>query len=1338
MRRALIALLLLLAWGEVHAQSAQLRVRGFTNTDRINAQIGQVLTLEIFADLQGVSASGFSVFVSVPDGAFQVVDVDLNGVGTQPFVAGPLFEGAGVQRNILYSDNESPYNVLAGQQLQYSAVYGGGQNRQRTGSGVIATFQVRCIRPILAGRLLVDDSPVLETFLTLADGVSIAKFTTLQGVEVSVSGLTLRDIPDVILLPGRPDNRTIGSLDNYLENTLSPIDSIRWTFEPATFDSITVVIDPATRVVTITPAEGWRGRRQILWTATEARGPLPGTEPLSAQEFSTVIVNTPPSFTAGSIAVEAGAKRLVVDMHEDLNSYIPGALNQNRSRSFRAVDLDTLIVDPDITDPQSQLDFTVLLYDLSDNPPTLAEDDEITDELLIWSRPDFAGTDSFKVVVRDELSGEDSLRVVVRVEEVPDPPHFLLTGQTLRIAKGGERRIALRDLLEDPDTPLDQLRLEWDDDPGGNFTALLNATGDSLILTGNPEYVGPGRFVFRAIDPLDPENLFARLTLDITSAAELPPVVTPAELAICLTPPGITPARPVYTADLDDLLDDPDNTDSEIRWEHPFTTRSVIEIDADHVLRVSEPLPNGFVGYEETRLLATDPGGQTTTLKLRIYSSDRTPIAGGLPDLFLERGEIHDLIDLDEYYCDSNNLDEEMRWEVDLGGRSIFGGSFAVPDFQGRIDPLSHRLSLEVGPTADFRTETLVFRVTSVPEGISTVDTMLVTIGDDGPQPGESFQILPLGALEVGVNEFFNVSLDEYVVEGEGASKGDLTWTVTRTGGEFTLVQVDTARVMQIFGLASGTDTLTVAAQDQEGNRQSMSVTVRVLGQNETILLQAIPDIQFIVKVPFTGLHLNEFILDRDQHPDSALVWTARKVDDTPLIVNVAGDSVFAAAQVVSQTTVVFEVLDLLNNAVGRDTVRVFANDPSTAARPLKDLPPITITSAQVDSSIFLNDYLPDGVSRAKVRWSVSGQRISSPFIDPREPHELHLRAVGDSVGVDTLRFVADLGGGYTAVGAMLVTITEPVDSTTLHLELVPNPFNSEFIDVFIVARRLLAGTPNVFRSFEGSDSTVAVRQIEQDLPKRGALIWTGSVRLRPLAAGTIFFTAQAKTSLGTDLRDTASVAVAGVVAGKPVALEHGGAALWLSPGAASGTPTVIMRTTGPPEGVGAAKPAGGLALRRRIELYPAGLELAGEGILSVALGPDEALYHQRGNDWAPVAGQRISRLGTYAVMAGGEGEAVPQVLPRYAWLGANYPNPFNPETLIPFALDAEGPVKLAVYNLSGQLVRVLVDQRLPSGQHLVRWDGFTDAGDKVGSGVYLYRLEAGGQVQSRRMSLLK
>ncbi|MBI2505581.1 MAG: T9SS type A sorting domain-containing protein [Candidatus Latescibacteria bacterium] len=1224
--------------------------------------------------------------------------------------------------------------------MQYAAVYGQGQNRQRNGSGIVATFQVRCIQPILNGRLTVDNNPVLETFLTSPDGLTTVPFLTIQGIEVTVTGISLVDIPDVILLPDRADSTTIGSLDNYLENILSPVDSIRWTFEPVSFDSLTVEIDPQTRVVKITPAPGWRGQRQIVWTATEAQGFLPGEALLSASEVSRIVVNNPPEFTPQVTVGGDGAKRDTVRMHEDLNSYVPGVFNNNRIRAFRALDLDTLIVDPDIIDPQTELDFTVLLYDNSNQPPTIGEDDEVTHELLIWSRPDFSGVDSFKVVVRDLLRGEDSLRVIVLVEEVPDAPQFLFQDQTLRISQGGQRRIALRDFLVDPDTPLENLQLEWDDDPGGHFTAQI--VGDSLVFNGDPDYIGDGRFVFRAFDPLEPESLHTTLVLNISAAQVLPPNLIPDDLQICLTPPGVSPALPAFSVDLDDLLDDPDNQDSQIRWEHLFTTQSVIEIDAEHVLRVSEPLPLGFVGFEKTTLVATDPGGQTAFLNLRIYSSDRKPIAGGLPDLLLQRGEIHNSIDLDEYYCDSNNLDEEMSWTVDVGGRRAFATSFSADDFQVSIDPLNHKVTLAVGPTARFRTETLVFQVTSNPEGISSQDTMLVTIGEEGGETGGGFQVKPLGSLEVLVNQIFTLDLDDYVQVAPEVSKADINWTINTNNAPHTITQVDTAHVLQIFGLSSGTDTLSIAAQDQAGNKQSLSTTVRVLGVDEALKLQSIPDIQFIANVPYTGvLHLNEFVQDRQAHPDSVLVWSARMVGTSPIIVQVTGDSVFAISTVVAEAEVVFEVLDVVHNSVGRDTVRVFSLDPSTASRPLKDLPPITFATTQEDSSLFLDNFLPEGVSRAKVRWSVSGQSISSPFIDPREPHELHLKAVGNKVGIDTLQFIADLGGGFTATGTMLVTVTEPVDSTTLHLELVPNPFNPEFIDVFIVARRALAGTPNVVRSFEGSDSTVAVRQIEEDLLKRGALIWTGNVRLRPQASGTIFFTTSAKTVLGTALLDTASVAIAPVVAGKPVVLEHGGVELWLAPGAAAGASTVALRTSGPTSEEGAAKIAGGqsLALRRHIDLYPVSLVLRDTGALRVDLASDEALYYRQGGTWVPAA-QAITRLGSYAVLAGQAEElvAVGETLPQVPWLGANYPNPFNPETLIPFALDREGRVRVGIYNLSGQRVRLLVDQVRAPGQYAVRWDGRTQAGEKVASGVYIYRLEVGGRALSRRMSLLK
>ena len=88
--------------------------------------------------------------------------------------------------------------------------------------------------------------------------------------------------------------------------------------------------------------------------------------------------------------------------------------------------------------------------------------------------------------------------------------------------------------------------------------------------------------------------------------------------------------------------------------------------------------------------------------------------------------------------------------------------------------------------------------------------------------------------------------------------------------------------------------------------------------------------------------------------------------------------------------------------------------------------------------------------------------------------------------------------------------------------------------------------------------------------------------------------------------------------------------------------------------------------------------------------------------------------------------------------LHANVPNPFNPQTAIGFELAAEGPVELTVYDVLGQQVKVLVSGQWPAGKHQVKWDSRDEAGNPVASGVYVYRLRAGGLQQVRRMLLLR
>jgi hypothetical protein len=88
--------------------------------------------------------------------------------------------------------------------------------------------------------------------------------------------------------------------------------------------------------------------------------------------------------------------------------------------------------------------------------------------------------------------------------------------------------------------------------------------------------------------------------------------------------------------------------------------------------------------------------------------------------------------------------------------------------------------------------------------------------------------------------------------------------------------------------------------------------------------------------------------------------------------------------------------------------------------------------------------------------------------------------------------------------------------------------------------------------------------------------------------------------------------------------------------------------------------------------------------------------------------------------------------------LSQNYPNPFNPVTAIRYSLPKNGRVRLTVYNLMGQRIKVLIDREEKTGAHEEMWDGTDDRGLRAASGIYLYRLEFLDKVAVRKLVLVK
>lgn len=94
--------------------------------------------------------------------------------------------------------------------------------------------------------------------------------------------------------------------------------------------------------------------------------------------------------------------------------------------------------------------------------------------------------------------------------------------------------------------------------------------------------------------------------------------------------------------------------------------------------------------------------------------------------------------------------------------------------------------------------------------------------------------------------------------------------------------------------------------------------------------------------------------------------------------------------------------------------------------------------------------------------------------------------------------------------------------------------------------------------------------------------------------------------------------------------------------------------------------------------------------------------------------------------------------MPKEFILNQNYPNPFNATTRIEYSLPTASEISLKIFNIRGQLVCTLKEDAQPTGQHSVIWNGLSDDGKPVASGIYVYQLTSGEIVKTRKLLLLK
>ena len=119
-----------------------------------------------------------------------------------------------------------------------------------------------------------------------------------------------------------------------------------------------------------------------------------------------------------------------------------------------------------------------------------------------------------------------------------------------------------------------------------------------------------------------------------------------------------------------------------------------------------------------------------------------------------------------------------------------------------------------------------------------------------------------------------------------------------------------------------------------------------------------------------------------------------------------------------------------------------------------------------------------------------------------------------------------------------------------------------------------------------------------------------------------------------------------------------------------------------------------------------------------------------------------VTNHSKFAIIIGSKAaveEELQAIVPKEFILGSNYPNPFNPQTVIPFELAEAGRLTITIYNILGEEIRTLFHGSLETGRHQFTWDGTNQAGQRCPSGIYLYHVNGDNGIKAtKRMVLMK
>ena len=1252
--------------------------------DDIYASLGDTISVEVWLhNVRQEPVTQISLYFTVDSRYFDVLKQEIYPLGDYaPFIQREFMSTANPQiypkiGNYSAGDKDNPNdNGISGWQLDYieqaKLELGKPQGASTREYGTVCTFQLIAKAVCDSATITLDDDHTNNRFARydIRDANDSFYFRQFRTCYITVSGATIDPpLPDIVMAPGTSDSTSL-DLDDHINLASIPDSLFNWSASGNT--NISVSIDSLTHQVTFTTPAGYRGYENITFTVGDDKDP----------DIDSAIMRVTSGYAP-----------------EFYESTFPDTIYIYEDSLQVVFNLWSMVEDKDDA-------FEALLWEFATGGNVTAS--KPGSSLILQSALNYNGEDYIEITVRDVMELEDTITRPIWVYPVNDPP--TLSGlPDAEFERTQSYEFDMSDFTGDVDN--DPLTVNYD--TPDNFIVDIN--GMMVTISEVEGYIGSEDLIFMVSDP---QGLSASDTMRV--------VVTPlkGQPEWSKIPKIGFPQNQSFTnLILWDYVDDPDGDVSELTFE--FSNYD--DVDSTYV----SPQNGRLYLYD----LDDTPGWDIITVKAIDYDmneasteflvfigpADGTPIVAAIPDTTIRAGTVSEWIDLDDYYYDVDNNDNEMVWTM----AHAEAESLVTVD----IDPLFRTVELGTVYTDATGSDRIIFTVTDPDDKFASDDSIIKVLSETKP-------ILDMPAkigFVTGTKKTIN--LDDYAADPDFPNS-DLEWSWHgNVNIEIEYDEEDTTYSKPIYFTSSdgwtGWERVYFVVQNPLGGSAIDSMLVFSVPDDGSPVVGGLDEVR--VRAGFCdslNIDLDDYYYDYDTK-ERFMTWSVSGNDSITVNIDPSTHSIkFCAPSLTfeGQEIITLTVSDGVNSDSVDVTVIVYGavigdvfsmmmfRNPMqgdymdiyiSSEKDLIGLPALEVRVVG-DTTVVNMEAVSDtlryyhGIYLLPYDASLGIQRDAVILADGTT---LTGKVVQDTLGFTYGRFGP--AGGKIALGLMTVNVPENALKSPEMFTLVANDIDNNSAGKSVVNEV----------SFSGDAYTLGPVTLDTEIPMGISF----SVCCRSDGAGIYKSVNDGWEFVGSTLSNKIIYAKSSSGGTYRLGYDRIPPKIELI---SSEKGNVAFTATDYGSGIDVNSIKVMLENREQKFTYNPERSVINIEISDIVSETDVSLKVMLTDR---VGNQTVEFLNTTVEPAPGQ-----------FFVEQNVPNPFNPMTTITFINTSDRKVKIEIYDILGRKVRVLVDEFFSAGTHSVIWKSRDDNGHTVSNGIYLYRVITDSHIITRKMVLLK